>query len=71
LETYQKNFPDFIYGSPLSIEVLGQDEKTKARPNGVLQEEQVKIEEPWELRSGVVHEEKVQPKIPQDLRGGG
>ncbi len=23
LEAYQKNFPNFIYGSPTSIEVLG------------------------------------------------
>ncbi len=35
LEVYQKYFPDFIYGSPTSREVLGQDEETKARPSGI------------------------------------
>jgi hypothetical protein len=30
LEVYQKNFLDFICGSPTSIEVSGQDEDTKA-----------------------------------------
>ncbi len=34
LETYQKNFPNFMYGSPTNIEVSCQDEETKARPNG-------------------------------------
>jgi hypothetical protein len=35
LEAYQKNFPNFICGSPISIEVLSQDEETKARPSGI------------------------------------
>jgi len=34
LEAYQKNFLDFICGSPTSAEVLGQDDETKARPIG-------------------------------------
>ncbi len=41
LEAYQKNFPNFIYGSPTSIEVLGQDEETEARPNGIIHEEKI------------------------------
>ncbi len=36
LEAYQKNFPDFICGSPTSIEVLDQDEETKVRPSGII-----------------------------------
>jgi len=34
LEAYQKNFLDFICGSPTSTEVSSQDEKTKTRLNG-------------------------------------
>jgi len=34
LEAYQKNFPDFIYGCPISIEVSSQDEETKVGPSG-------------------------------------
>jgi hypothetical protein len=45
LKTYQKNFPDFICGSPTSIEVLGQDEEPKVGPNWIAQEEEVQIEE--------------------------
>ncbi len=33
LEVYQKKFLDFIYGNLTSIEVSGQDEKTKVRPS--------------------------------------
>jgi hypothetical protein len=33
LEAYQKNFPNFICGSPTKTKVLGQDEETKARPS--------------------------------------
>jgi peptide subunit release factor 1 (eRF1) len=33
LKTYQKNFPNFICGSPISTKVLGKDEETKAEPN--------------------------------------
>jgi hypothetical protein len=35
LEVYQKNFLDFICGSLISIEVLGQEEKIQAKPNGI------------------------------------
>jgi hypothetical protein len=40
LEAYQKNFPDFICGSPISAKVPGHDEKTKARPSEIAQEEE-------------------------------
>jgi hypothetical protein len=33
LETYQKNFPKFIYNSPTSIEVYGQDVENEVGPN--------------------------------------
>jgi hypothetical protein len=46
LEAYQKNFPDFIYGSPISTRVSGQDEDIKAGLNGTAQEEEVQIDEP-------------------------
>jgi len=46
LEAYQNNFPDSICSSPISIKVTGQDEETEARPSGVAQEEELKIEEP-------------------------
>ncbi len=70
LETYQKNFPNFIYGSPTSTKALGQDEETKARSSGTIQEEEVQIEE-LDLRSGVIQEEEIQTNKPQDLKGGG
>jgi hypothetical protein len=35
LEVYQKNFLDFVYGSPTSTEALGQDKETKARPSEI------------------------------------
>ncbi len=63
MEAYQNNFPDSICGSPISIKVTGPDEEIEARPSGVAQEEELKIEEPQDLKSGVAHEEKVQPKI--------
>ncbi len=46
LEVYQKNFLDFVCGSPTSIEALDKDEEAKVGPNGTTQEEEVKIEEP-------------------------
>ncbi len=46
MKAYQKNFPNFICGSPISIEVSGQSEKTKAKPSGVVQKEEVKTKEP-------------------------
>jgi transcription elongation factor Elf1 len=41
LETYQKNFPCFICGSPTSTKVLGKDEEIKVGPNGTAQEEEM------------------------------
>jgi len=46
LKAYQRKLPNFICGSPISIEVSSQDEETKARPNGIAQEEEIQIEEP-------------------------
>ncbi len=66
LEVYQKNFPNFIYGSPTSTEVLCQDEETNVRPNGIAQEEEVQIEESQDHRNGVAQEE-VQLDIPTRL----
>ncbi len=34
LKIYQKNFPNFICDNLISTKVSGQDEETKARPNG-------------------------------------
>ncbi len=34
LKVYQKKFPIFICGNPTNTKVLGQDEKTEARPSG-------------------------------------
>jgi hypothetical protein len=34
LETYQKNFPNFIYGNPTSTKTLGQDEEIEVGPHG-------------------------------------
>ncbi len=62
LETYQKNFSIFIYGSP-SIEVSGQDEEKKARPSGTTQKEEVQTKEPQDFKSGATHEE-VKPEKP-------
>ncbi len=70
LEAYQKKIPDFICGSPTSIEVLGQDEETKVGPNGTTQEE-VKTVEPHDFRSATAQEVEVQIEKPQDLRKGG
>jgi hypothetical protein len=36
LEAYQNKFTNFICGNPTSIEVSGQDEETKATPNGIV-----------------------------------
>ncbi len=46
LEVYQRNFLDFVYGSPISMQALGHDEETKARPNRIVQKEEVQIKEP-------------------------
>ncbi len=64
LEAYQKNFPDFICGSPISTKVWGQDEETKVGLSGTTQEEEVQTKESRDLISGIVQEEEFQPKIP-------
>ncbi len=46
LEAYQKNFQNFIYGSPISTEVSSQDEEIETGPNGIIQEEEVQTKEP-------------------------
>jgi hypothetical protein len=60
LETYQKNFPNFSYGNPTSIEVLGQDEESETRPNGTTQEDEVQTEKPHDLKKG--GQEKKEPQ---------
>jgi hypothetical protein len=35
LETYQKNFLDFIYNSLINIKISSQDEGTKVGPSGI------------------------------------
>ncbi len=70
LETYQKNFLDFICGNPTRIKVLGQGEEIEAGLSGTFQEEEVQTKESQDLKSGVAQEE-VQLEKPQDLRGRG
>ncbi len=41
LEAYQKNFPDFICGSPISPKVSNQNEEKKVGPSGTTPEEEV------------------------------
>jgi hypothetical protein len=53
LKAYQKNFLDFICGSPTSREGSGQDEETKTGPNGTTQEEEMQTKEPQDFKSGV------------------
>ncbi len=70
LEAYQKNFLDFICGSPTSIEVSGQNEKIETWADGIAQEEEVQTKESKDFKSGAIQEE-VQLEIPYDLKGGG
>ncbi len=70
LEAYQKNFLDFICGSPTSTEVSGQNEKIETGANEIAQEEEVHTKESKDFKSGATQEE-VQLEIPQDLKGGG
>ncbi len=49
LETYQKNFPIFICGSPTSTEVSSQDEELEIGPNGTIQEEEIQTKESQDL----------------------
>jgi hypothetical protein len=53
LEVYQRNFADFVCGSPTSMKASGQDEETKARPYGIVQDEEVWIKEQQDLRGGI------------------
>ncbi len=41
LEAYQKDFPNFICGSPTSIKALGQDEEIEVGPSGITREDKV------------------------------
>jgi len=50
LEVYQKNFPEFIYGNPTSIEESGQDEEIETRPGGTTSKEEVQIKESHDLK---------------------
>jgi hypothetical protein len=51
---------------------LNYNEETEAGPpSGTIQEEEMKIKVPHDLKSGAVQEEEVQLKKPWDLRGGG
>jgi hypothetical protein len=59
IKAYQKNFLDFICGSPTSIKVLNQDEEIEVGPNGTTQKEEVQTEEPHDLKNGVIQEEEV------------
>jgi hypothetical protein len=46
LEIYQKNFSNFVYCNLISTKALDKNEEVEARPNGTIQEEEMKIEEP-------------------------
>ncbi len=70
LETYQKNFRDFICGNLTSTKVLSQDEEIEVGPSGTAQEEEVQTED-LDLRSGTTKEEEIQIEKPQYLKGGG
>jgi hypothetical protein len=59
LEAYRMNFPNFICGNLISIEVLGHDEKTKSKAQWNNLREEVHIEEPHDLKSGIIEKEEV------------
>ncbi len=59
-EIYQRNFLDFIYGSPTSIEALGQDEETKTGPNEIVSKEEVQTQEPQDFKGGGKDEKEPQ-----------
>ncbi len=69
LEVYQKNFPNFVYGSRTNTQALNKDEKAKARLGEIGQEEEVQIEKPQNLKGKIIQEEEVQIEKPQDLKG--
>jgi hypothetical protein len=58
LEVYQRTFLDFVCESPTSIEALGQDEDNEVRPNGMVQKEDVEVEEPQILKGGGKEDEE-------------
>jgi hypothetical protein len=58
LEAYRMNFPNFICGNLISIEVSGH-EKTKSKAQWNNLREEVHIEEPHDLKSGIFEEEEV------------
>jgi peptide subunit release factor 1 (eRF1) len=41
LEAYQKKFPNFICGNSTNTKVSNQDEETKTKPSGTIQEKEV------------------------------
>jgi hypothetical protein len=49
---YIINLLKFVCGSSRSTKRLGQDEETKARPSGIVQEEEMQTKEPQELKRG-------------------
>ncbi len=59
LEIYQKVFPNFVCGSAINIQTLGQDEENEIGPKGTSQEE-VQVEEPWILKGGGQEDKKPQ-----------
>jgi hypothetical protein len=59
LETYQKNFPNFICCSLTSTKVSSHNEETKVGPNGTIQKEEVQTKKLKDLKSGAVKEEEV------------
>ncbi len=71
LEIYQKNFLDFMYGTPKSTKVQDKDEEAEARASGIAQEEEVQMEEPLNLKGEIIQEKEVQTKKLQDLKGMG
>ncbi len=71
LEIYQKKNSNFVYGNVINTKALDKDEEVEARPNGTIQEEEMKIEEPQNLRRETIQKEEIQIEKPQDLRGGG
>ncbi len=60
LEIYQRNFPEFIYGSPTTIKTSGQDEETNTGPSGTTEEEEEQIEESQEFKGGDQEEKEPQ-----------
>jgi hypothetical protein len=64
LEAYQKKILDFICSNPTSTKVLSQAEETEAKLSGTIQEEEVHIKKPQDLKSGATQEAKIQIEKP-------